>query len=156
MAWRKSSAEFNRDKGSGNRKSLQALLKTSTPPGMLAYSNGTAVGWCAVAPRAQYVFLEKSRVLRPLDDAQVWSVSCFFVDKKFRRKGLTVELLRAATHFVKEHGGAILEGYPVIPRKQKMPDIFVWTGLLPAFLKAGFQEMPRWSENRPIVRYIIR
>jgi GNAT superfamily N-acetyltransferase len=91
-----------------------------------------------------------------LDDARVWSVSCFFVDKKFRRKGLTVELLRAATHFVKEHGGAILEGYPVIPRKQKMPDIFVWTGLLPAFLKAGFQEMPRWSENRPIVRYIIR
>jgi GNAT superfamily N-acetyltransferase len=156
MAWRKTSAEFQRDKGAGNRKSLRALLKTSPPPGILAYSDGKAVGWCAVAPRPQYVFLEKSRVLRPLDEAPVWSVSCFFVEKKFRRKGLSVELLMAATQFVKEQGGSILEGYPVLSSKGKMPDIFVWTGLLSAFLKAGFEEMPRWSENRPIVRYVIR
>ena len=27
-----------------------------------------------------------------------------------------------------------------------------WTGVLDAFLEAGFQEMPRWSDSRPIVR----
>jgi GNAT superfamily N-acetyltransferase len=156
MAWRKPNAEFQRDKGAANRESLQTLLNdTAPPPGILAYSDGKAVGWCAVAPRPQYVRLEKSRVLRPLDNAPVWSVSCFFVEKKFRRKGLSVELLKAATQFVKDQGGSILEGYPILPGKGKMPDVFAWTGLLSAFLKAGFQEMPRWSENRPIVRYTI-
>ena len=109
-----------------------------------------------MAPREVYVRLEGSRVLRPLDDKPVWSVSCFFVAKPYRRRGVSVELLKAAVDFVKQRGGTIVEGYPVAPKKGALPDVFAWTGTLAAFLKAGFQEMPRWSESRPIVRCIIQ
>jgi GNAT superfamily N-acetyltransferase len=91
--------------------------------------------------------------LRPVDDALVWSVSCFFVAKPYRRQGISVQLLGAAVEFVKSRGGAILEGYPVSPKQVLLPDAFAWTGTLAAFLKAGFREMPRWSQSRPIVRY---
>ena len=64
-----------------------------------------------------------------------------------------MEILRAAVAFVKKRGGKIIEGYPMEPKSGPMPDTFVWTGLLNAFLKAGFHEVPRWSENRPLVRF---
>ena len=155
MAWRKPRAEFQRGKGAANRESLRALIAAGPPPGILAWSGSEPVGWCAVAPRQDYVFLSRSRVLRPLDEAPVWSISCFFVARPYRRKGLSVALLKAAIEFVKSQGGSIVEGYPMPSRADRQPDTFVWTGLLNAFLKAGFQEMPRWSESRPIVRYQI-
>lgn len=155
MSWRKAKAEFERGKEGANRASLRAVLKKGPPPGILAYAGGEPMGWCAVAPREVYVRLACSRVLRPLDDKPVWSVSCLFVAKPWRRRGVSVELLKAAVDFVKRQGGTIVEGYPVAPKQGALPDAFAWTGALAAFLKAGFREIPRWSESRPIVRYVI-
>jgi hypothetical protein len=86
MSWRKSKDQFQRDKGAANRASLKALVKHGPLPGILAYAGEQPAGWCAVAPRSEYVTLAKSRVLRPVDDAPVWSVSCFFIAKPYRRK----------------------------------------------------------------------
>jgi GNAT superfamily N-acetyltransferase len=155
MSWRKQRAEFVRDKGMANRASLHVLVKKGPPPGILAYDGETPVGWCAVAPRREYIRLANSRVLRPIDDAPVWSISCLFVTRPYRRRGVAVGLLTAAAGFVKRQGGIIVEGYPVLPTKGVLPDAFVWTGPLRAFLRAGFEEMPRWSESRPIVRCFL-
>lgn len=155
MAWRKKRADFVRDKGEANRASLRAMAEAGAEPGILAYDGDVPVGWCAVAPREAYVFLERSRVLRPLDRTPVWSVSCLFVDRAYRNRRVSVELLRAAMAFVRARGGRVLEGYPTETKKGHLPAPFVWTGLLKAFLEAGFHEMPRWSPNRPIVRYEI-
>jgi len=156
MSWRKPKDRFERDKGAANRASLQALVKQGPPPGILAYAGGRPVGWCAVAPRREYVRLAASRVLRPLDDAPVWSVSCFFIARQFRRKGLSVALLDAAVEFVRQQGGRIVEGYPTLAKTAAASPTFAWTGVLEAFLKAGFQERPRWSESRPIVRHFVQ
>jgi GNAT superfamily N-acetyltransferase len=156
MAWRKQRADFVKDKGEANRASLKALVDAGSEPGILVYDGDVPVGWCAVAPREAYVFLERSRVLRRLDDAPVWSVSCLFVARGYRNRGVSAGLLRAATEFVRARGGRVVEGYPLEPKKGRLPAPFVWTGLLGAFLKAGFHEMPRWSESRPIVRYEIQ
>jgi GNAT superfamily N-acetyltransferase len=87
-----------------------------------------------------------------VDAAPVWSVSCLFVARAHRKQHVSVELLRAATAFAAARGAAIVEGYPQDP-KSSLPASFVWTGLLKAFLAAGFHEVPRWSPNRPIVRF---
>jgi GNAT superfamily N-acetyltransferase len=155
MAWRLPKREWDAGKGEPNRRALRRMVTNGPPPGVLAYKDEEAVGWCAVAPRQEYVVLERSRVLRPLDETPVWSVSCLFVKRPFRRQGVSVALLRGVVAFVRKQGGKVVEGYPVEPRKGTMPDTFAWTGLLRAFLEAGFIEMPRWSPSRPIVRYLI-
>ena len=81
--------------------------------GLLAYLHGEVVGWVAVEPRSAYPRLAHSRTLKPVDDQEVWSVTCFYVAKKFRRRGIAVELLKAAVEHVREQGGKIVEGYPV-------------------------------------------
>ena len=153
MFWRLTRAEYEKKKGAGNRRALKKLVESGKVPGVLAYADGVPVGWCAVAPRAAYSTLERSRVLAPIDDHPVWSVPCFFVARPFRRRGLTVELLRAAVDFARRKGAKIIEGYPVEAREGKMPDVFAYTGLPSAFRKAGFVEVLRRSPTRPVMRY---
>ncbi len=152
MAWRLGSAEFERGKGAGNRRSLKRIVDSGEEPGILAYAGAAPIAWCAVAPRERYRRLARSRVLAPVDDEPVWSIVCFFVAKPWRRRGITSRLIEAATAHARRHGARIVEGYPVVTRKGDLPDPFVWTGLPSAFERAGFREVLRRSETRPIVR----
>jgi GNAT superfamily N-acetyltransferase len=153
MLWRLPRKQYDNQKGDGNRAAMKTLVESGEEPGLLAYCEGQAVGWCALAPRANYPALERSRVLKPVDEKPVWSVSCLFVHRKFRKQGIATELLRAATEHVRGQGGKILEGYPVEPRGEKpIPAAFAWTGIPGAFLAAGFREVARRSETRPIMR----
>jgi GNAT superfamily N-acetyltransferase len=155
MTWRLRRAQFDQQKGAGNRDAMKALVDGGEVPGILGYQHGKAVGWCAVAPRSTYIRLETSRVLKPIDELPVWSVSCLFVDKAYRKKGISVALLRAAVDYVRDRGGKVVEGYPVVPTKGMLPAPFAWTGLESAFLAAAFTEAARGSPSRPIMRFII-
>jgi GNAT superfamily N-acetyltransferase len=155
MWWRLTAKEFERRKGASNKRAMKALVRRGDVPGILAYAGEEPVGWCAVAPRAAYPRLARSRILRPVDDVDVWSIVCFFIGKAWRRKGLTVALLRAAVDFVKSRGGTVVEGYPVEPAKGNIPDTFAYPGVARAFEAAGFVEVARRSPTRPIMRYVV-
>ncbi len=155
MHWRLTHADYERQKGEANKQAMKALVASGEVPGLLAYADGRPVAWCAVAPRAAYPRLHRSRILKPVDDTPVWSVVCFFVDKACRHQGVSVRLLHAVCGYVKDRGGAVVEGYPVEPKKETMPPAFAWTGLASAFVQAGFQECARRSETRPIMRYYL-
>lgn len=155
MWWRLKRAEFNRMKCEGKRLAFKRIVNSGEIPGILAYTNGQPVAWCAVAPREAYSGLERSRTLKRIDDKPVWSVVCFFVAKQFRGRGITGKLLDAALEHVRKQGGKIVEAYPVEPKKGRIPDAHAYTGLASTFRKAGFVEMLRRSETRPIMRYFI-
>jgi len=155
MSWRLARADFERQKGAKNKRAMKSLTAKGEQVGIIAYHSGTPVGWCAVAPRENYVRLESARVLKPIDDQPVWSIPCFFIAKDFRRKGLSVEMLKGVIAYCKKNGVKILEAYPIIPYTSNMPAAFAWTGILSSFKKAGFVEEKRWSKARPIVRYYL-
>lgn len=155
MFWKLDNKDFNALAYDGNKAAQKAVVESGVTPGLLAYSKGQAVGWIAVEPRSAYPRLARSRVLKPVDDQPVWSITCFFTRKDFRGKGVTVALLRAAVEHAKKHGGRIVEGYPIEPKKGRMPAAFAYTGLASAFRKAGFKEVARNSETRPIFRFVI-
>jgi GNAT superfamily N-acetyltransferase len=124
-------------------------------PGLLAYAKGKPLAWCSVAPRENFPVLDRSQILKKVDDEPVWSVVCFFVEKNHRNKGLTGQLLKAAIDYVRQQGGKILEGYPVEPKKDRYPAAFAWTGFASAFNKLEFVECVRRSETRPIMRFYL-
>jgi GNAT superfamily N-acetyltransferase len=155
MYWKLRGKAFSENTGDVARQMQKTIVDAKTVPGLLAYSEGYPVGWIAVEPRSAYPKLAHSRVLKPVDDQPVWSITCFFVGKKHRRKGITVELLKAAVEYVRKQGGKIVEGYPVDASKNQA-DAFVYTGTASAFKKAGFVEVARNSPTRPIFRYAIQ
>jgi len=156
MFWKLPRKEFEAGQAEANRLAQQAIVASGQKPGLLAYVDGIPAGWIAVEQRSAYSALARSRILAPLDDTPVWSVTCFFVDKKFRHQGLTVALLRAAVEYVKSQGGKVLEGYPVDTKdEKKAPPAFIYHGTASAFHQAGFSEVARRSATRPIMRITV-
>ena len=152
MTWRLPRAQFEKQKGDGNRKAMKRIVDDGMSPGIIAYDGKTPIGWCAVAPRSDYVALGRSRVLKAIDTQPVWSVSCLFVAKEHRRRGVSVGMLKYAIDFVRKQGGKIVEGYPVEPHTDPAPAPFIWTGTVKSFQRAGYKEVARGSPARPIYR----
>src|SRR5512138_1302693 len=87
--WRLTKAEFDVGRAEGNRRRQERYVKAGNVAGLLAYAGGEPVGWIAIEPREALPRLARSRTLAPVDDQQVWSITCFFVARPWRGKGLT-------------------------------------------------------------------
>ncbi len=155
MYWRVTRKVYNAQQGDGNRQAIRAIIESGEIPGLLAYNGSETIGWISIEPRPAFPVLENSRILAPVDDQPVWSVVCFFVNRRYRRQGVTVGLLKAAVEYAASHGARIIEGYPVIPKHEKAPPVFIYTGTASAFQQAGFVEVARRSETRPIMRKYV-
>ena len=148
--------EFYAGKGEILHQSMQKkVCDDQEIPGLIAYHAGEPAGWIALGPREQYLRLQNSRILKPVDEQSVWSIVCFFVGKKYRKQGVNLFLIKSAIQYAKDQGIKILEAYPVEPKGDKVPDVFAYTGFLSTFQKAGFIEVVRRSPTRPIMRYFI-
>jgi GNAT superfamily N-acetyltransferase len=156
MWWRLTRHEFEEQQGEGNRLALKAIVESGEVPGILAYADGKAVGWCSVAPRERFGALERSRVLRRLDDTPVWSIVCFFVARAYRHSGIAEALLGGAVEYVKSHGGQVVEAYPTQPRASQLPPVSSYMGVPGMFERVGFVESARPSRSRVIMRYVIK
>lgn len=158
MWWRMERADFKRLKGDGTRAALHDMVITDDVPGVMAYLDGTAVGWCAVGPREDFKALENSRILKRVDAQPVWSIVCFFVLKSARRMGITRGLLEGAVAYAAAQGARIIEGYPIdLQHPQLSGQTFTgysgYMGIASVFRSLGFVEVGRASETQLIMRY---
>lgn len=135
---------------------MRAIIAADERPGILAYADGEPIGWCAVAPRSVYTRLSTSRVMAPVDELPVWSVPCLFVAREWRGRGVPARLLEAAVRFAAARGARVVEGYPIDTHGKRTGDAFLWHGAASSFLRAGFHEVARRSETRPIMRRNVR
>lgn len=155
MWWRLSRKEFAKGQGEGNRKAMKAIVESGTVPGLIAYSGDEPCGWCSVAPREHFASLERSRVLRRIDDSKVWSLVCFFIDRRFRGRNLCFKLILGAIEYVKSRQGKIVEAYPTILRSTKAAPVSTFMGIPRIFARAGFKEVNQPSRSKVIMRYYI-
>lgn len=154
MWWRLSRAEFKKGAGAGNRRAFKRIVAGGGAPGILAYEGDEPVGWCAVAPKADFASLDRSRTKRISDaptDPKTWAVTCFFIPRRHRGKGLSEALLRAAAAYARKRGARAVEGYPIDSDKKQM-DFTSFMGTVPVFKRCGFAEAARPVPNRPIMR----
>ena len=153
MWWRVTRAQFQKQKGAGNRRAMEGVVASGEVPGILAYADDQPIGWCAIAPRDAYPALNRSRTLKRVDDEPVWSVTCFFVAEAFRGQGVMASLLRVAVGHARERGARIVEGYPVDMKKRLPRGWEAYLGTISTFREAGFAEVVRRSARQPIMRY---
>jgi GNAT superfamily N-acetyltransferase len=153
MWWRQSRKEYESNKGNRNKQHMKALVGSGETPGLLAYCEGVPCGWCAVSPREGLFRLEKSRVLKRIDEQPVWSIVCFYIDRKYRGSGLGAKLVLGATEFVKSKGGKIIEAYPSVIKAGRTASSDIYTGLPQIFEQAGFKKVFQPSQTKLVMRY---
>ena len=155
MYWRRAARDYRSGQGAGNRRALLRLVKSGKAHGLIAYDGREPIGWLSLGPREHFPRLEGSRILSPVDGQPVWSVTCLFIARAHRRRGLSVRLLDAAAAYAARRGARLLEGYPQAAEGRHLPEAFAWTGIDSAFAAAGFAEVARRSPTRPIMRRLI-
>jgi GNAT superfamily N-acetyltransferase len=143
---------FQENKPDGNKKLIKKLVNNDMLLGLIAFMNKKPFGWIALAPREDYIRIESSRVFKRIDDKPVWSITCFFIKKEYRRMGLSHQLIKGAVDFAKKKKIKILEAYPAIPYNEKVPHPFLWVGVLSSFIKNGFKIVKQSSKSRAMVR----
>jgi GNAT superfamily N-acetyltransferase len=156
MYWRIARSEFKAGQGAGNKRALRRLIDDGTVPGVLAYRDGEAVGWCSIAPRREFASLNRSRTLKPLDDEPVWSIVCFYVHPLHRGEGLVGELIEGAVAWARRRGARLIEGYPTVPRSAALPPVSSYMGLPAHFARAGFEDAARPSPAKKVMRRRVR
>src|SRR5215216_5520387 len=134
MYWRIGS-EYRKRPHSANKTAFRKVVKNGPPPGLLAFDDDTAVGWCQLTPRTALPWLERSRTLGPVDEVPVWAISCFYIRKGYRRRGVTSALIAAALEVAKRAGAPAVEAYPLDAR---LSPSSTHTGYVSTFERAGF------------------
>lgn len=155
MFWRQTGPDWHGCTGADRKKAFKAITtKGDRPPGVIAYRDGAPIGWVAIAPRADYKRLAHARVLVPIDDQPVWSITCFFIHRSQRRQGLMEKLIDAAVDFARGEGATIVEAYPR-PVTGRTASSTLYVGTVRCFERAGFKVTARPSDKRAVVRKSI-
>jgi GNAT superfamily N-acetyltransferase len=141
-----------------NRATLERAVGSGTPAGLLAYREGTPVGWVSAGPREQFAGrLERSPALTPAPfDGAIWSVLCFVVPRAYRRQGVMHALLAGAVEHARAAGAAAIEGVPRDDRGGKRwPAPMAYTGMASMFERAGFSFVEERRDERVLYRLLL-
>jgi GNAT superfamily N-acetyltransferase len=155
MEWRLPRDEWQAGRGEGNRRAMQRFIESGQVPGILAYEDGEPVAWCSISPRIQHQGLKAIASYRNFENPDVWLVSCFYVTERARGRGLMSRLLEAAIAYAREGGAKTVEGYPADPKTMEEPERTMYWGLADVFRDAGFSEVARGADGRPVMRYKV-
>ena len=141
--------------GEDNKRQLRAVVDSGVVPGLVGYVDGAPAGWISLGPREHYAKLQRSRIMKPVDETQVWSIVCTYVAKVHRRLGVQHRLLDAAIRRAREEGVRTLEAYPV-DKPERSHDDFMFFGSRSLYERAGFTEVVRRSPTRVVMRRKLR
>lgn len=151
MHWRRPDGGHQDERD--NRDRFADIAADGRPPGLIGYIDRDPRGWVQVGPRADFPTIERSRLLKPLDDVEPWTINCFMVRAGQRGQGIGNGLLAAAISYARDQGAEVIEAYPVDGYRASVVDYF--TGTLAMFDEHGFVEVIRRNDTRPIVRLTI-
>ena len=148
MYWRIGPA-YHQQSPEENKIAFHGVVSNGPPPGLLALEGEVAIGWCQLTPRDVLAWLDHVKQLRRVDDLPVWCISCFYIRKGYRRRGITTALIDAAISTAGKSGAAALEAYPL---DAEMTSSTSFTGYASTFLRAGFKVVARHVPSRPMMR----
>lgn len=146
-------------RGRGNRALLERQVRQGPPPGLVALVDGEPAGWVALAPRRDYQRIARSPIMRPdpqrdgpVDDPDVWAITCFVVRREHRNRGLMRTLIDAAVEHATANGARAVEAYPVDTDGERADSANLYYGVRSVFEAAGFTTVDQPRPHRARVR----
>ncbi len=142
-----------------NKKDKETLVRQGRSHAVLVYDGRTPVGWCQYGPEEELPRIDSGRNYRkigpPAHDEKLWRITCFFVDKDHRGKGVARTALRGAIESIKKHGGGIVEAYPVVSRKMAAYPEWLWFGTPSMFQRERFRPVAPLGTSCLLMRRTI-
>jgi GNAT superfamily N-acetyltransferase len=120
-----------------NRSAKEARVREGRAHAALVYDGDDAVAWCEYgSPEELPNIYHRKQYEEELDLVPDYRITCIFVDRRYRRKGLSAVALQGALDLISEAGGGVVEGYPHDTQGKKKSVLYNGTRTL--FERAGF------------------
>ena len=151
-----SQGDDRRERPEANRRDHEALVDRGGAHGILVYAGSQPVGWCQYGRREELPRIDAGRNYRalglPRTSKTLWRITCFFVDRNFRRQGVRRVALHGALDAIRSRGGGLVEAYPVTHRRA----VPIWFGTVGLFERAGFRKVAALGRSGVLLRRRVR
>jgi GNAT superfamily N-acetyltransferase len=122
----------------------------------LVFDGDEAVAWCQYGTPAELPNIKHRKEYEAnLDTTPDYRITCFFVDSRYRRKGVAAAALQGALQLIKQAGGGTVEAYPQDTGGQKVSASFLYSATRSLFEQAGFSYIRHQGKNHSVMRKVI-
>ncbi len=145
-----------RDPLLSHRDQKELLVRTDRAHAALVYDGLECVGWCQFGPRAELEAINRKRAYdKEAAELPDWRITCFFVDKRYRHRGVARVALRGAVAEIAGLGGGLVESFPEDVTNRKTSSSFLYNGTTAMFEEQGFERgrqigMHHWVMTRRV------
>ncbi len=143
-------------RGAQRRDKKECRVRAGTAHAALVYDADACVGWCQFGSPDELPRIKRQRAYRGgLAQLPDWRVTCFFVDKGYRGKGVAAAALKGALREIAHLGGGTVESYPEDVAGRSVSASFLHNGSITMFDREGFDRMRRIGNNHWVVAKVV-
>jgi ribosomal protein S18 acetylase RimI-like enzyme len=122
----------------------------------LVYDGTQCVGWCQFGPPGELPRIKHQKAYREgLEQLPDWRITCFFVGRTHRGRGVADAALAGALEEIGRLGGGMVESYPEDAAGRKVSGSFLYNATVALFERHGFQRMRRIGKHHWVVRRFV-
>jgi len=139
-----------------NHSYKENLVMQGKSHAILVYDGKRPVGWCQYGPKEELPRIDAGRGYRKVEplitEKMLWRITCFFVDREYRGKGIAETALKGALESIRNQGGGIVEAYPVVSKKMGAVPEWLWFGTPGMFRRAHFKPVAPLGTSLQLMR----
>ena len=136
----------------GNRALKEERVREGRAHAALVFDGDVAVGWCEYGPPAELPNIyHRKEYEQGLEQPPDYRLTCIFVDKAYRRKGVSEVALRGALDLIAQAGGGVVEAYPQDTAGKQITASFLYNGSRSLFERAGFSYSRSKGKNHCVM-----
>ncbi len=141
----------------GNRAAKLRRVQTGRAHAALVYDGAECVGWCQFGPPDELPRIKHRRAYEAdLERLPDWRITCFFVDREYRGRGVAATALAGALNAIARAGGGTVESYPEDLEDRSVSSSFLHNGTVSMFESQGFQRTRRLGKRHWVVTRVVR
>jgi GNAT superfamily N-acetyltransferase len=138
------------------RSEKECRVREGRAHAALVYDGPTCVGWCQFGPTEELPRIKHQRAYREgLAALPDWRITCFFVDKSYRGKGVAAAALEGALQEIAHLGGGTIESYPEDAEGRSVSSSFLHNATASMFERQGFKRTRQLGKNRWLVTKVL-
>jgi GNAT superfamily N-acetyltransferase len=140
----------------GTRALKQRLVQAARAHAALVYDGDVAVGSCEYGAPEELPNIYHGKQVETDDyEPPDYRLTCLFVDRDYRRKGVAAAAVHGALELIAQAGGGVVEAYPQDTQGKKVSASFLYNGTRSLFEKAGFGYRQAKGKNHTVMRTTI-
>jgi ribosomal protein S18 acetylase RimI-like enzyme len=132
------------------------LVETGRAHAALVFDGETAVGWAQYGSPAELPGIAHRKEVEaaglPPPD---WRITCVFVDRRYRHRGVARTAVDGALQLIAQAGGGTVESYPQDTPGKKVSATFLYNAVRSTFEQAGFTYDRPKGKNHCIMRTTV-